>query len=71
MAKYIVGPKKKKDKERIVKCNNCGTMFVAEENNHGWSENCPTCGSSIYIKWNHIPLWRYNLIKWLRGGFKE
>ena len=32
MAKYIVGPKKKEDKERIVKCN---------------------------------------IIKWLRGGFKE
>ena len=71
MAKYIVGPKKKEDKERIIKCNNCGTMFVTEENNHGWSEPCPTCKSSIYIKWNHIPLWYYNIIKWARGGFKE
>lgn len=67
MAKYIVSPKKKRDEQKIVKCGNCSTMFVAEENNHGWSENCPTCGNSIYIKWNRIPLWRYNLIKWFRG----
>ena len=70
MAKYIVGPTKK-DSQMIVKCDSCGTMFVAEQNNQGWSEPCPTCKNRIYIKWHHIPLWRYNLIKWARGGFKE
>ena len=70
MARYIVPPNMN-NRPTIVKCGTCKTMFVVEQNDQGWSEPCPYCHSSIYIKWHRIPLWRYNLIKWFRGGFKD
>ena len=70
MARYVI-LRNMRNKPTIVKCDACKTMFVAEQNNHGWSEPCPYCHSHVYINWHRIPLWKYNLIKWFRGGFKD
>ena len=69
MAKYVVKPGKKHP--LIVKCDSCGTMFVPEKMNGYWTEPCPVCSNEIYAKYNRIPLWRYNLIRWFRGELKD
>ena len=71
MAKYVVPPKN----EVIVKCRKCGTLYVPEHGeSHGtghlW-EDCPYCGYFGNRKADEISLWRYNFIKWIRGGFKN
>lgn len=67
MAKYVVP---KHNKVTIIKCEKCGTLYVPETGNVFY-EKCPTCGYAYNSEFNKISLWRYNLIKWLRGGFKE
>ena len=69
MAKYIVPSKK----ETIVLCYRCRTMYVPEKEKSGswFYEDCPVCGYSANDKTDIIPLWKYNLIKFLRGGFKN
>ena len=69
MAKYIVPPKH----EKIIKCKKCGTMYVPEhKTKYGNTfEDCPHCGYCCNRKAQIIPLWKYNLIKWFRGGFKD
>lgn len=68
MAKYIVPPK-----EIIIKCYRCKTLYVPEfSEKHGTCfEECPVCGFLLNDKDNVIPLWRYNLIKLFRGGFRK
>lgn len=68
MAKYVVPPKS----WPIIRCENCKTLYVPEKVDWtGYYESCPIC------KWNsndgsaRIPLWKYNIIKWFRGGFKD
>jgi hypothetical protein len=34
-------------------------------------EKCPVCGCESNDYSNVIPLWKYNLIKFFRGGFRE
>ena len=56
----------------IIKCEQCKTLYVSEHNHLPFVEDCPICGYTMNnTHSNRIPLWRYNLIKWFRGGFKE
>jgi len=68
MAKYVVPPKSMP----IVKCKNCEALYVSEK--RGWTvsvyESCPICKYENNDKNQRIPLWKYNLIKWFRGGFR-
>lgn len=72
MARYVVPPMG--NKPIIVKCRSCKTLYVPDgmdadkyENNVRF-EACPVCGED-YNRWRDlIPLWKYNLIKWFRGG---
>ena len=67
MASHVVLPKNKP----IIKCK-CGTMYVSDKLNGSWAEPCPVCHCDVnHISFTKIPLWRYNLIKWFRGGFKN
>lgn len=74
MAKYVIPPKKM-SREIIIKCLKCGCLYVPEYRHKyygkdcGDYEDCPTCGYSHNSGNQRIPLWKYNLIKWLRGGF--
>lgn len=68
MAKYIVPPKH----EKIIKCKKCGTMYVPDKiDSSSTFEDCPHCGYCCNRKAQIIPLWKYNIIKWFRGGFKS
>ena len=67
MAKYIVPSKE----NIIVLCYKCKTMYVPEKRNGSYYEECPMCGCSLNDIRNTIPLWKYNLIKFFRGGFKN
>lgn len=70
MAKYIIPPKG----ETIVRCWNCGTLYVPEARlfeGSSFFEKCPCCGYSANNWKNTIPLWKYNLIKLFRKGFKS
>ena len=72
MAKYIVPPKR--DGDVIIKCNGCGTLYVPDKGKHPYGdptyfERCPVCGYSTNSKYQIIPLWKYNLIKWYRSWF--
>lgn len=73
MAQYVVPPKNKS--VAIIKCWKCGTMYVPETMYKGLIisnyEPCPVCGCRTNDEDNLIPLWKYNLIKWIRGGFKD
>ena len=75
MAKYVVPPRNRKD-ATIIKCHRCKALYVPDHKNNRVSgkwyyEPCPVCGyhknGDAYI----IPLWKYNLIKFFRGGFRE
>jgi len=75
MADYIVPPKRRKDLP-ILKCSKCGTLYVAdfEKVMYGlnwYYEPCPICKFNQNDDMDRIPLWKYNLIKWFRGGFKK
>ena len=69
MAKYIVPSKE----TPIVLCYRCRTMYVPDEQKSGswFYENCPICDYGSNDKSDTIPLWKYNLIKFFRGGFKN
>ena len=71
MAKYVVPPKK----VALIKCWRCKTLYAPDPKIHpgGWAkyyEACPVCGTSMNTDENRISLWRYNLIKYFRGGFR-
>lgn len=74
MAKYVVPPK-----EIIVMCYGCRTMYVPDrekdlftyEGRFAGFEPCPVCGRNCNGFDRTIPLWRYNLIKFFRGGFRK
>ena len=75
MAKYVVPPK-----EIIAKCYRCGTMYVPDREKSEFDkyfkdfegfEPCPVCGRKRNGFGDTIPLWRYNLIKFFRGGFRK
>lgn len=71
MARYVVPPIGRETV--IVKCNRCKTLYVPDTGVHPFGssdffEVCPTCGYDINSWNNVIPLWKYNLIKWFRGG---
>ena len=75
MAKYVVPPKKLK-MEVLLKCYKCGCLYAPEGKQKGYLnytdyEDCPVCGYSHNSAEQAIPLWRYNIIKWFRGGFKK
>lgn len=62
----------------LIKCYKCKTMYEPEEEkSEEWGsgrvvyEKCPVCGYDSNDYSNVIPLWKYNLIKYLRGGFRE
>ena len=72
MASHIVFPNG--DKTTIVKCKNCKAMYVpdsqipiSEGYHEGYFEKCPICGYDRNDWDNTISLWKYNLIKWIRG----
>lgn len=74
MADYVIPPK-----TTIVECGKCKTLYVPDlTKSRLWSdkrfmafEECPVCGHE-YNKYDDvIPLWKYNLIKLFRGGFKN
>lgn len=75
MADYVIPPK-----SVIVKCGNCKALYVPDRSkdrtwcpDHSFAsfEKCPICGYKDNRYNNTIPLWRYNLIKFFRGGFKQ
>ena len=75
MAKFIVPPRKRKD-EYLVKCYSCGCLYMTEFRQKerltdGNFEPCPSCGYKHNTEGNCISLWRYNLIKFFRGGFDK
>jgi len=71
MAKYVVPPMG--NKPVIVKCRSCKTLYVPEScraSNNKYDvvfEPCPVCGENYNKRKSVIPLWKYNLIRWLRG----
>ena len=74
MADYVIPPK-----TCIVKCSSCKTLYVPDrQKDRHWHhdgtfasfEKCPVCGNDENKFRNTIPLWRYNLIKLFRGGFR-
>ena len=72
MAKYVVPSSIAKNK--IIKCHNCKSLYVYEKMKFPGSqfvEACPVCGFDSNSTANLVPLWKYNLIKWFRGGFKN
>lgn len=74
MAKYVVGPKPKA-KDILIKCERCGTLYSPEKTRYGclytFYEDCPECGYDCNTDEERIFLWQYNLIKFMRGGFRE
>ena len=75
MAKCVIPPK-----TIIVKCRECRTLYVPEREkdvvSEYWKEfegfePCPICGQKRNGYSNTIPLWKYNLIKLFRGGFRK
>lgn len=75
MAKNIVFPKIAYG-TIILRCFKCGTLYVPEHTrksllNGTYFEPCPHCGNEYNDAGCKIPLWKYNLIKWWRGGFSE
>ena len=68
MARFVVKPRGTDN--IIIKCFYCGTMYVPNTVTGTFVEKCPFCGYYNSLN-NRIPLWKYNLIKWFRGGFRE
>lgn len=74
MANYVIP-----QRAVIVKCLNCKTLYVPDmTKNIFWFnkefksfEKCPICGYEGNSYRQTIPLWKYNLIKLFRGGFRE
>lgn len=75
MAKYVIPPK-----TAIVKCHACKALYVPDRaRDSRWRadrsfasfEKCPVCGYDDNNFKHTIPLWRYNLIKLFRGGFRN
>ena len=73
MADYVIPPK-----EVIVRCRCCKALYVPDLNmSHRYREaflhfeKCPVCGYEKNNEHDRIPLWKYNLIKLVRGGFKN
>ena len=74
MAEYVIPPK-----AVIVRCRNCKALYVPDmeksrgRHNGGFIafEQCPVCSFDDNRRNEIIPLWRYNLIKLFRGGFKK
>lgn len=74
MASYVIPPK-----TAIVKCRDCKALYVPDRSkdrkwcggHHDFAsfEKCPVCGCDDNRYCDVIPLWKYNLIKLLRGGF--
>ena len=72
MADYVIPPK-----TAIVKCRDCKTLYVPNRSKdrhmvgRGFAsfEKCPTCGYEDNNYRDTIPLWKYNIVKWFRGGF--
>ena len=75
MAKYIVASINLE--HPLVKCYRCKTLYEPEHagRKYGSSdiyyEKCPVCGYDDNNYTNVIPLWKYNLIKLFRGGFRK
>ena len=76
MAKYVVKPRG----VIILKCDRCKTMYAPEIQKNGMYyvngrmadfEPCPMCGYENNRWRDVIPLWKYNLIKFFRGGFRN
>ena len=62
MADCIVPPVVK-----IVMCKKCGTLYRPEKiKENGYYENCPTCKFCWNNPEQHIPLWKYKLIRFKR-----
>lgn len=74
MAKYIVPPKTPYGTS-IIRCQICRTLYVPDKKTTNryplYYEFCPHCGYEYNDASDKIPLWKYNLIKWWRGGFNE
>lgn len=52
---------------KIVKCSKCGALYKPEKiKENGRYENCPICGFCFNDAKNHIPLWKYKLIRFKR-----
>ena len=74
MAEYVIPPK-----AVIIRCRNCKALYVPDmEKSRRWHdggfmafEQCPVCEFNDNRQTEIIPLWRYNLIKLFRGGFKK
>ena len=76
MAKYIVPSID--TKHTLIKCCRCKTLYEPETqvqkkylSDRKYYENCPICGYDCNDYSAVIPLWKYNLIKFFRGGFKK
>ena len=74
MASYVIPPK-----TVIVRCKSCKTLYVPDRaKDRKWTcgggfasfEKCPVCSEDDNNFRHTIPLWRYNLIKFFRGGFR-
>ena len=75
MADFVIPPK-----AAIVRCSSCKALYVPDRAkdrhwhsiNRGFAsfEKCPVCGYDNNGYGQVIPLWRYNLIKLFRGGFR-
>lgn len=72
MAKYVVPPRSM-SREIILMCLKCKAMYVPVGKNTIYLqdgtnyEKCPICGYEHNSDGQRIPLWKYNIIKWLRG----
>lgn len=77
MALNVVPPRHLSDVV-LLKCLKCGCLYQPENKTKpkyfsdpiDW-EPCPHCGYDHNGTAQQIPLWKYNLIKWFRGGFKK
>ena len=72
MAKYVVEPRSWK---RIVMCGDCGCLYYPETRTRDMFattyEACPKCGCKSNTEGNCIPLWSYNLRKYIRSWFNK
>ena len=74
MAEHVVPPKG--GDVIIIKCYRCKTLYVPDIGKHPFGDEqyfecCPICGASCNNYKNIIPLWKYNLIKFFRGRWKD
>ena len=76
MAKYVVPPTGKS--VLLVKCYKCKTLYAPDKEkdqdyifSSRYFEECPVCGYPSNGWSEVIPLWKYNLIAFFRGGFRK